>query len=322
MKAIRIHAPGGPEALVLDELPTPAPKAGELLVRVEAAGVNFIDVYHRTGHYKTPLPLGLGREGAGVVEAVGDGCIGVAVGDRVAWCDVFGSYATHTIVPAARAVPIPDGIETRAAAAAMLQGLTAHYLAISTVRIEPDDSCVIHAGAGGVGLLLTQVAKHRGARVLTTVSTDEKAALSRAAGADEVVLYTREDFTAAAKQMTGGKGVRVVYDSVGKTTFEASLASLAPRGFLVLFGGSSGPVPSFDLLRLSGMGSLYITRPTLVNYITTREELLGRSRELFDWIARGQLHLRIGATFPLAEAGDAHRALGGRSTTGKVLLIP
>jgi len=284
--------------------------------------VNFIDVYHRTGHYKTPLPLGLGREGAGVVEAVGEGCIGVAVGDRVSWCDVFGSYATHTIVPAARAVPIPDGIETRAAAAAMLQGLTAHYLAISTVRIEPDDSCVIHAGAGGVGLLLTQIAKHRGARVLTTVSTDEKAALSRAAGADEVVLYTREDFAAAAKQMTGGRGVRVVYDSVGKTTFDASLTALAPRGFLVLFGGSSGPVPPFDLLKLSGMGSLYITRPTLVNYVTTREELLGRSRELFDWIARGQLHLRIGATFPLAEAAEAHKALEGRQTTGKVLLIP
>ena len=314
MKVVRIAEVGGPERMTVDELPTPEPGPGELLVRVAAAGVNFIDVYHRTGHYKLPLPLGIGREAAGIVTQVGPGVTEVKAGDPVAWMDVSGSYATHVIVPAA--------VDLRTAAAALLQGLTAQYLATSTVPLEPGDACVVHAGAGGVGLLLTQIAKKRGARVLTTVSTEEKAKLSRGAGADEVVNYTSADFVAAAKKMTDGKGVRVVYDSVGKTTFDESMKALRPRGFLVLFGASSGPVPPVDPLRLAGGGSLYLTRPTLGHYAAARAELLERSRALFDWIERGELDVRIGATYPLAEAAEAHRALESRRTTGKVLLLP
>jgi NADPH2:quinone reductase len=322
MKVVRISECGGPEAMHVDELPTPEPGRGELLVEIAAAGVNFLDVYHRTGVYKLPLPLALGREAAGVVEKVGPEVTGVAVGDHVAWSDVSGSYATHAKVPAARAVPVPAKVDLRTAAAAMLQGLTAHYLALSTVALRPGDDCIVHAGAGGVGLLLTQIAKKRGARVLTTVSTEDKAKLSRGAGADEVVLYTKEDFVAAAKKMTGGKGVRVVYDSVGKTTFDDSMKAVEPRGFLVLFGASSGAVPPVDPQRLAGAGSIFLTRPTLANYSAGREELLERSRDLFGWIERGELDVRIGATFPLADAAEAHRALEGRRTTGKVLLIP
>jgi NADPH:quinone reductase len=316
MKAIRASLPGGPEVLRLEELETPRPGAGELLVRVEAAGVNFIDVYHRSGQYPMPPPIKVGREGAGVVEAAGDGT-DVAVGSRVAWCDASGSYATHVVVPAARAVPVPAGVDARTAAAAMLQGMTAHYLARATFALGDGDVCVVHAGAGGVGLLLTQIAKRAGARVITTVSTEEKAALSRAAGADEAVGY--EAFVDAAKRYGGA---RVVYDSVGKTTFDASLQALRPRGLLVLFGQSSGAVPAFDLQRLNSGGSLFITRPTLVHYTMTRDELLGRAGDILGMIASGALSIRIGATYPLAEAAAAHRALEGRATTGKVLLIP
>jgi NADPH2:quinone reductase len=322
MRAIVASQTGGPEVMRLDELETPRPGAGELLVRLEAAGVNFIDIYHRTGLYALPLPLRLGREGAGIVEEVGAGVTGVKNGDRVAWCQVGGSYATHVLVPATQAVPVPAEIDGRTAAAAMLQGLTAHYLARSTYPLRAGEACVVHAGAGGVGLLLTQVAHQAGARVVSTVSTEEKAALSRAAGAEEVVLYTQADFAAAARRLTGGRGVPVVYDSVGKTTFDASLSALAPRGLLVLFGQSSGPVPPFELQRLSSGGSLFVTRPTLANYVETHSELVARASDLFAWIIGGKLRVRIGATFPLADAAEAHRALGGRATTGKVLLIP
>ena len=322
MKAIRITEHGGPEVMRLEELPTPAPQAGQVLVRVEAAGVNFIDTYQRSGQYKVPLPYTMGVEGAGVVEAVGDGVTGIGKGARVAWTNVPGSYATHALVPADRAVPLPAAIASQQGAAAMLQGMTAHYLAHSTFPLRRGDACLVHAGAGGVGLLLTQIAKRAGARVFTTVSTDEKAALSREAGADEVIRYTQEDFKDAARRLTGGAGVRVVYDSVGRDTFEKSLDCLAPRGVLVLYGQSSGAVPPFDAQVLSVKGSLFLTRPTLAHYTATREELLNRANEVFAWIADGTLKLRIGATFPLAEAARAHAELQGRRTTGKVLLLP
>jgi NADPH2:quinone reductase len=320
MLAIFAHETGGPEVLRLEEVPTPRPGPGELLVRVEAAGVNFIDIYHRTGLYAQPLPLRVGREGAGVVEAVGADVADVTVGARVAWMDAAGSYATHAIVPAARAVPVPADIDTRIAAAVMLQGLTAHYLARDTHPLSPGEVCVVHAAAGGVGLLLTQIAKRAGAHVVATVSSDEKAQLARAAGADEVVGY--EAFVDAAKRPTAGLGARVVYDSVGKATFDASLAALAPRGLMVLFGASSGPVPPFDLQRLNSGGSLFITRPTLVHYTATRAELCARAADVFAWIEAGTLSVRIGATYPLAQAAEAQRALGARATTGKVLLLP
>jgi NADPH2:quinone reductase len=322
MKAIRAAQTGEPEVMTLHELPTPAPGAHQLLVRVEAAGVNFIDIYHRTGAYKLPLPLALGLEGAGIIEAVGEAAHGFRVGERVAWSAAPGSYATHVLVAAEKAVPVPASIDGRTAAATMLQGMTAHYLVGSTYPLKAGETCIIHAGAGGVGLLLTQMAKRVGARVITTVSTEEKAALSRAAGADIVVRYTRDDFVAAAKEATGGRGVQVVYDSVGQTTFDAGLRALAPRGMFVLFGQSSGPVPPFELQRLAAGGSLYVTRPTLVNYTETREELMGRAGQLFQWIDAGKLAIRIGATFPLADAAAAHRALASRATTGKVLLLP
>ncbi len=322
MNVIRVHAYGGPEALSLEDALVPTPASGQALVRVEAAGVNFIDVYQRGGIYKNPLPFILGQEGAGIVESVDEGVSGVAVGDRVAWASVMGSYAQYVVVPADRLVPLPPGLNARQGAAIMLQGMTAHYLACSTYPLKPGDTCLVHAGAGGVGLLLTQVAKLRGARVITTVSTPEKAALSKAAGADEVVAYTTDDFEAAARHATDGAGVQVVYDSVGSTTYMKSLGSLAPRGMLVLFGQSSGVVPPLDPAILAQKGSLFLTRPTLGHYIASTDELRQRARDLFAWVADGTLRLRIEHDFPLKDAAEAHRALEGRQTTGKVLLIP
>jgi len=322
MLAIRPSHAGGPEVLTLAEYPTPVPGAGAALVRVEAAGVNFIDIYQRSGQYSAPLPIPLGLEGAGVVEAVGSPGLDVKPGDRVAWAAGPGSYATHAVIPADRLVHIPDGVTAPIAAAAMLQGMTAHYLATSTYPLKPGDTCVVHAGAGGVGLLLTQIAKLRGARVLATVSNAEKARLSREAGADLTVDYTTQDFEAEARRFTDGRGVQVVYDSVGRTTFEKGLASLAVRGMMVLFGQSSGPVAPLDPQVLSQRGSLYLTRPTLFNYTVSREELLARAGDVLGWVRDGRLKLRLEHDFPLSEAAAAHAALEGRRTTGKVLLIP
>lgn len=324
MKAVRVHETGGPEALVYEEVADPRPEAGQAVVRIEAAGLNFIDVYHRTGLYKlaTPPPFTLGQEGAGTVTALGEGVRDLAVGDRVAYCGIQGAYAEQAAVPAARLVKLPDGVSTRQGAAVMLQGMTAHYLACSTYPLHPGDACLVHAAAGGVGQLLCQIAKLRGARVFGTVSTEEKARLARECGADEVILYKEQDFEAAVKRSTEGRGVQVVYDSVGRTTFDKSLASLAPRGMLALFGQSSGIVPPFEPNRLAAQGSVFLTRPSLQHYIVTREELLGRANDLFAWIAAGKLTVRIGAEYPLSRAADAQRALEGRQTTGKVLLIP
>ena len=318
---------GGPEVMVLRELPTPAPGPGQALVRVEACGVNFIDVYQREGRYPVQLPFIPGQEAAGTVASLGLAEPGAApfgfkVGDRVAWANILGSYAEFAVVPLSRLIAVPEGVTSRQAAAAMLQGMTAHYLAHATYPIQPDDTVLVHAGAGGVGLLLIQMAKRLGARVFATVSTDEKAALARQAGADETILYTREDFAARVRELTGGRGLPVVYDSVGKTTFDGSLACLRPRGMLVLFGGSSGAVPPFDLIRLSTMGSLYVTRPTLKDYTATREELEQRAGDVLRWVADGTLKLRLEHTYPFADAAQAHRDLEARKTTGKVLLIP
>ena len=320
MRAIRVHAPGGPEALQVDELPVPVPGPGEALVRLEAAGVNFIDVYKRMALYKLPLPATLGEEGAGVVTALGPGVSGVREGDRVAWAGVTGSYAEYVAVPAARVVPVPGGVSLDTAAATMLQGMTAHYLATSTFPLSSDHRCLVHAAAGGVGLLLVQIAKRRGAFVIGTAGTEEKAALARAAGADEVILYTSQDFVAETKRITRGGGLDVVYDSVGRTTFLPGLELLRPRGMMVLFGQSSGPVAAIDPQILNQKGSLFLTRPTLGHYTATREELLARADDLFAWIAEGGLSVRIGAQYPLADVAEAHRALEGRRTTGKVLL--
>lgn len=322
MRAIRVHGYGGPEVLTWEEQATPSPEAGQALVRLEAVGVNYIDIYHRTGLYKNPLPFTLGLEGAGVVEAVGPGVSEVRVGERVAYQGVQGSYATHALVPAARLVALPASLDARTGAAAMLQGMTAHYLVHATYPLKPGETALLHAAAGGVGLLLIQMAKRRGARVLGTVSTPEKARLAKEAGADEVIQYTTQDFETEVKRLTGGRGVQVVYDSVGKTTFEKSLNVLAPRGTLVLFGQASGPVPPVDLGILAGKGSLYVTRPTLGHYVATREELLRRAGDVLGWVQAGELTLRIEHTFPLARSAEAHRALEGRRTTGKVLLIP
>jgi NADPH2:quinone reductase len=322
MKAIRVEAYGGPENLVYRDVDKPAPKSGEALIRIEAAGINYIDVYHRTGLYPLPLPFTPGSEAAGLVEAVGADVSEVQVGDRVAYAMGLGSYAEYATVPASKLVKIPDGVDAQTAAAAMLQGMTAHYLVTSTYTLKRGDAALVHAAAGGVGLLLIQMAKRRGARVFGTVSTEEKAKLARDAGADEVIIYTAQDFQAEVRRLTDGKGVEVVYDSVGKTTFLKSLDSLAPRGLLALFGQSSGPVPPFDAALLAQKGSLFLTRPSLAHYTATREELLWRAGEIFSWIGAGELKLRIGKTFPLAEAAEAHRQLEGRETTGKVLLIP
>jgi len=306
----------------LVELAAPQPKANEAVVKLAASGVNFIDVYQREGRYKIPLPCVLGQEGAGVVTAVGDEVRSVKAGDRVAWTGLLGSYAEYAAVPADKLVPIPSGVTDQQAAATMLQGMTAHYLSHDTFPLKRGETALVHAAAGGVGLLLVQMAHHIGARVIATVSTDEKAKLARDAGADEVILYTQVDFEAETKRLTGGKGVDVVYDSVGKTTFEKGLNILRPRGFMVLFGGSSGAVPPFDLIALSQKGSLYVTRPTLGHYTATREELVARSGAVFGMMAAGKLKLRIEHTYPLAEAQRAHRDLEGRKTTGKLLLIP
>ncbi len=322
MKAIQVKQPGGPEAMELVELPVPQPKANEAVVKLSASGVNFIDVYMREGRYKAPLPFVLGQEGAGVVNAVGTDVRSVKNGDRVAWTAVMGSYAECAAVSADRLVPIPDGVTDQQAAAAMLQGMTAHYLSHDTYPLKPGETALVHAAAGGVGLLLVQMAHQIGARVIATVSTDEKAKLARDAGADEIILYSQSDFEAETKRLTGGKGVDVVYDSVGKTTFEKGLNVLRPRGMMVLFGGSSGAVPPFDLMVLAQKGSLYVTRPTLVAYIATREELLARSGAVFGRVASGKLKLRIEHIYPLAEAQQAHRDLERRKTTGKLLLIP
>jgi len=322
MKAIQVKQVGGPEAIQVADLPVPQPKANEAVVKLAASGVNFIDVYFREGRYKAPLPLVLGQEGAGVVTAAGAEVKSVNVGDRVAWTGAHGACAEYAAVPADRLVPIPQGVSDQQAAAVMLQGMTAHYLSHDTYPLKRGETALVHAAAGGVGLLLVQMAHHIGARVIATVSTDEKAELARGAGAHDVILYTKSDFEAETKRLTGGKGVDVVYDSVGKTTFEKGLNVLRPRGMMVLFGASSGAVPPFDLVALSQKGSLYVTRPTLVNYIATREELVARSGAVFGMMAAGKLKLRIEHTYPLAEAQRAHRDLEGRKTTGKILLIP
>jgi NADPH:quinone reductase len=322
MKAIQIKQPGGPEAMELVELPVPEPTASEAAVKLAASGVNFIDVYNREGRYKVPLPFVLGQEGAGTVTTVGAEVKSVKPGDRVAWTSVLGSYAEYAAIPADRLVPIPASVSDQQAAAAMLQGLTAHYLTHDTYPLKRGETALVHAAAGGVGLLLTQMAHNIGARVIATVSTDEKAKLAREAGADEIILYTHSDFEAETKRLTGGKGVDVVYDSVGKTTFEKGLNILRPRGMMVLFGGSSGAVSPFDPLMLTQKGSLFLTRPSLGHYIATREELTTRSTAVFAMIAAGNLKLRVEHTYPLADAPRAHRDLEGRKTTGKLLLIP
>jgi len=327
MHAVVATSAGGPEVLRHDTVDVPSPGPHDVLVRVAAAGVNFIDTYRRSGVYSIDYPSILGSEGSGVVEAVGSEVTDVAVGDHVAWSDAPSSYAELVVVPAARTLPVPGDVDLQVAAALPLQGMTAHYLATSTYPLGPGDTALVHAGAGGVGLLLTQLAAARGARVLTTVSTEEKAALSRAAGASEVVNYREmtdltTELPARVHELTDGAGVHVVYDSVGKDTFDASLASLRRRGMLVLFGGSSGQVPPVDLQRLNAGGSLFVTRPTLGDYVATREELVLRAGELFDAVRAGTLDVRVEHTYPLAEAAEAHRALEGRRTTGKVLLVP
>lgn len=322
MKAIIVEQPGGPDALVYTETKTPELKSGEALVRVEAIGLNFIDVYHRTGLYPLPRPFTPGMEAAGTVEAVAPDVTTVAVGDRVAYAMAVGAYAEYVAVPEAKLVPIPEDVSAEQAAAAMLQGMTAHYLTTSTYALKAGDWAIVHAAAGGVGLLLIQMAKRIGAHVIGTVSTEAKAELARAAGADEIVLYTQDDFEAAARRATSGRGVQVVYDSVGQSTFLKSLGSLAPRGMLAMFGQSSGPVASFDPALLAQKGSLYLTRPSLAHYTLTREELEWRAGDLFAWLNAGELKLRIDRTYRLEEASAAHRALEGRETTGKVLLLP
>ena len=322
MKAVRIHAPGGPEVMRYEDVADPTPKAGEAVVKVEAAGINYIDVYFRSGQYKAELPITIGMEAGGTVSAVGAGVTGVKVGDRVAYTGIPGAYAEYASVPAARLVTLPAGLTPRDGAAAMLQGLTAHYLAASTYPLKAGDSCLVHAAAGGVGLLLCQIAKMRGARVIGTVSTEDKARLAREAGADDVILYTTQDFEAEVKRLTGGQGVHVVYDSVGKTTFDKGFNCLRPRGLMALYGQSSGPVGPFDLQVLNARGSLFVTRPSLNHHIASREELVERSGELLGWIRDGKLRLRTEFEFPLKDAAEAHRALEGRKTTGKVLLIP
>lgn len=322
MRAIRVAAPGGPEVLQPVELPDPLPAATDAVVRVSVAGVNFIDVYHRSGRYPLALPFTPGQEGAGVVVAVGAGVADLRPGDRVGWADGLGGYAELAALPAERLVPLPDAITDRDAATVLLQGMTAHYLSHDTCPVEPGDTVLVHAGAGGVGLLLTQMAKRRGARVIATVSTVEKEALSRAAGADEVIRYGESELVAEVRRLTGGAGVRVVYDSVGRTTFDGSLRCLAPRGMLVLYGGSSGPVPPVDPMELSRHGSVFLTRPTLRHHVADRPALLRRAAQVLDRVTAGTLRLRVHATYPLEEAARAHRDLEGRRTAGKLLLLP
>jgi len=322
MKTIVVRRTGGPEVLELAEQPTPRPGPGEVLVRVEAAGVNFIDIYNRSGVYSRDLPFSAGEEGAGVVEAAGAGVNEPRAGDRVAWASASGSYATHVVARADRVVPVPDAVTARQAAAVMLQGMTADYLVRSTYRLEAGKSCVVHAAAGGVGLLLVQMAKRIGARVLAITSTDEKAELARDAGADEVMLSAGEPFDKAVRARTGGVGVDVVYDSIGASTFDRSLLCLRPRGTMVLFGQASGRVPPFDLQVLNARGSLFVTRPKLADYVSTRAELMERASRVLGAVTSGDLRVRIFREYPLSQAPAAHTALASRSTTGKLLLIP
>ena len=322
MKTVRVHQYGGLEALQYEEVPMPEPGEGEARVKIEAIGVNFIDIYHRIGRYQNPLPLTLGQEAAGFIDAVGPNVSDVKPGDRVVYASVQGSYAEYAIVPAWRLVSVPESVDLQKAAAVILQGMTAHYLTHSTYPLKPGETALIHAAGGGTGQLLVQVAKRRGARVIGTASTAEKAALAREAGADEVILYTQTDFVAEVKRLTKDAGVDVVYESVGKDTFDQSLNCLRRRGYLVLFGQSSGSVPPLDPQILNAKGSLFLTRPTLGHYTVDRAELLGRVNDLLSWIAADELKVQIDKTFPLAEAGKAHQYLEDRLSKGKVLLIP
>lgn len=322
MRAIIVSELGDADVLAVAEIAEPEPGAGELLVEVDAAGLNFIDTYHRTGLYRLDLPFTPGLEGAGTVLDLGEGVTGFDVGDKVGWVNVLGSYAERHVIPAEKAIPIPASLDTEVVSAVLLQGITAHYLATDTFPLTPGDKCLIHAGAGGVGLLLTQIAKIRGATVFTTVGTDEKAELSRAAGADHVIVYTRSSFGAAIEEISGPRSMNVVYDGVGAETFLEGLDVLAVRGMMVTYGNSSGPVPEISPLILSKNGSLFLTRPTMAHYMRSREELLTRTSQLFEWINQGVLRVRIGAEFPLEEAAGAHRALEERKTTGKVLIRP
>ena len=323
MKAIRVNEPGGPEVLSYEDVDVPDPGPGEARVKLAASGVNFIDVYQRTGVYPMETPFTLGQEGAGEVEALGEGVEDLSVGDHVAWASVMGSYAEYAVVPADKLVPFNVTlVEARVAAAVMLQGMTAHYLTHSTFPIQEGQTVLVHAAAGGVGLLLSQLAKMRGARVIGTAGTEEKAELARGAGADEVILYRQQDFVEETKRITDGEGVHCVYDSVGKDTFDGSLDVLRPRGYMVLFGGSSGQVPPLDPQILNQKGSLFLTRPSLARYTLTREELLWRAESLFSWIGQNNLDVRVGGAYRLAETEQAHRDLEGRKTTGKLLLIP
>ena len=322
MKAIRIEKTGGPEVLTLADVAVPEPKPTEAVVKIAASGVNFIDVYFREGRYPAQLPVTLGQEAAGTVTAIGAEVRNVKVGDRVAYASVQGSYAESAAVPAERLVLVPDGIDLKIAAAVMLQGMTAHYLVHSTYPLRAGETAIVHAAAGGVGLLLVQLAKSVGARVIGTAGSREKAQLARDAGADEVIVYTETDFESEAKRLLGGRGADVIYDGVGKSTFDADLNLLRPRGYLVLYGGASGAVPPFDPIKLSQKGSLFLTRPTLASYIAKREELEQRANDLFAMIGSGKLHVRVHHEYPLAEAAQAHRDLEGRRTTGKLLLVP
>ena len=322
MKAVRIHEFGGPEAMQYEDVPTPTPGSGQVLVKLAAAGLNFIDVYQRTGLYPNPLPYTLGLEGSGTVEAVGAAVTGFSPGEPVAYTGVPGSYAEYALVPADRLVRMPDGLDIKCGAAAMLQGMTAHYLAYTTYSLKAGDTCLIHAAAGGVGLLLVQMAKQCGARVIGTVSTEAKAALAREAGADDMILYTQQDFEVEVKRLTDGKGVQVVYDSVAKDTFDKGLNCLAPLGYMVLYGQSSGPIPPFNPAILNEKGSLFLTRPSLFHYIADRASLEQRAGDVLGWIASGKLKLRMEHTFALKDVAASHRSLEGRKTTGKVLLIP
>ena len=323
MQAIRVHQTGGPEVLRYESVERPSPGAGQALVRVEAAGINFIEVYQRTGLYKVALPFTPGSEASGtVIEVVGGGVREVKVGDRVASQSFAGSYAEYALAPTERLVPLPAGVTAHVGAAVMLQGMTAHYLACATFPLAPGHTCLVHAAAGGVGLLLCQIARRRGARVIGTVSTEEKAALAREAGADEVILYTQQDFATETRRLTKGAGVQVVYDSVGRTTFAKGLDCLAPRGMMVLYGQSSGPIDPVDPQILNQKGSLFLTRPTIAHYVATRAELLERASAVLGWVADGSLKVYIGREFPLAAAAEAHTELEARRTTGKVLLIP
>jgi NADPH2:quinone reductase len=322
MKAVRVHVPGGPDTLRYEDVPEPTPRPGHAVVKVDAAGLNYIDVYYRTGQYKTELPMTLGMEAAGTVAAVGANVSEVKVGDKVAYTGTPGAYAELALVPADRLIVLPPGLGTKQGAAAMLQGMTAHYLACTTWPLKGGETCLVHAAAGGVGLLLCQIAKMRGARVIGTVSTEDKAKLAREAGADEVILYTERDFAEEVKRLTAGRGLQVVYDSVGKDTFDRGFGCLAPRGMMVLYGQSSGPVGPFDVAKLAAGGSLFLTRPSLVSYTAARAELVQRAGEVLGWIRDGKLKLRTEFEFALKDAAEAHRALEGRRTTGKVLLIP